>query len=324
MKNWISHPDDVDRVVLRWQQEYNDLLYVESIKQYSGRPLWILTVTDFATPLENKKKAAFFKPHAHEPAPLAAMMNIVCQLLTGYTLAGEPTALARERYLQEALLCFIPDGNPTGTAAAPVIAWDGTQYTNEEFWAWMCGVDPDTGKRWKWVEYWDDSQEPRRPLRYGIVYEQVSAHEYVEPYRHPRSSLLRALGRLCEQYHWDRWLDMHQTEFGGSERNCLMILPPGIQEQSAEQQQIERSLVEAILQAWARTPGARPVMKVEPFPYTGEPLTYFLQVWRPFRHRCNLVTSEVQNNSVLTPPPVQQRLNEVAIVATIEHLWQEM
>lgn len=320
MSNWISRPDEVDSLVRQWQQDYPDLLTAEQITQYSGRPVWALTVTDPTRPPDGKKKAAFYKPHAHEPAPIAAQMNLLSQLLTGRTLAGERTELDRDRYLAEALLCFMPDANPAGTAAAPVDAWDGTQYTNEEFWAWMRGVDPETGQMWKRVDLWDDTQEGKLPLRYGIVYEQISEHEYVEPNRHPRSSLMRWLQRLRERYEWDRWLDLHQTEFVGSDRNCMVILPAGLDEQPQERQEIERGLAGAILQAWTRVPGARPIMKAEPLNYAGEQLAYFLNVWRDIRRSCNFVTSEIQNNSLLTPPPLQQRLNEVAIVATIEHM----
>lgn len=323
MTNWVSRPDQVDSLVRQWQQEHPDLLEAEWIEQHAGRPVWALTVTDRALPVEGKRKAAFYKPHAHEPAPIAAQMNLLSQLLTGRTLSGEPTTVDRERYLAEALLCFMPDANPAGTAAAPVEAWDGSQYTNEEFWAWMRGVDPDTGKMWKRVDLWDDTQEEKLPLRYGIVYEQISEHEYVEPNRHPRSSLMQWLQRLRDGHGWDRWLDLHQTEFVGSDRNCMVILPAGLDEQPTERQQIERDLAEAILQAWSELPGAHPIMTAEPLSYTGEQLEYFLNVWRDLRQSCNFVTSEIQNNSLLTPPPTQQRLNEVAIITTIDHMLRD-
>jgi hypothetical protein len=173
---------------------------------------------------------------------------------------------------------------------------------------------------WKRVDLWDDTQEEKLPLRYGIVYEQISEHEHVEPNRHPRSSLMQGLQRLRERHEWDMWLDLHQTEFEGSDRNCMIILPAGLDEQPLERQEIERGLAAAILQAWGETPGGRPIMKAEPLNYTGEQLQYFLNVWRDFRQTCNFVTSEIQNNSLLTPPPLQQHLNEVAIVTTVRHM----
>lgn len=320
MSDWVSRPDEVDRLVQQWQQEHAGLLEVEYRAQFGGRPVWTLTVTDRSTPPEGKRKAAFFKPHAHEPAPIAAQMNVISQLLSGKTLAGEPTSLDRDRYLRQALLCFMPDANPAGTAAAPVAAWDGSQYTNEEFWAWMLGPDPATGEAWKRVDLWDDTEEETLPLRYGIVYERISEHEYVEPNRHPRSSLMQGLHRLRQRYEWDRWLDLHQTEFENSDRNCMVILPTAFEEQPPERQAIERGLAEAIIAAWSDTEGARPILRAEPLNYTGEQREYFVRVWGEIRQTCNLVTTEIQNNSPLTPPRVQQRLNEVAVLTTIEHM----
>lgn len=320
MSDWISHPDAVEAQVAQWQRKYPDLLTVEYTTQYTGRPVYALTITDPATPVAAKRKALFFKPHAHEPAPLAGQLNFIAQLLTGRTLSGQPTRLDRERFLTQCLLCFMPDANPAGTAAAPVEAWDGTAYTNEEFWAWMRGVDPETGKMWKRLGLWDDRVERPLPTRYGIVYEQISAHEYVEPNRHSRSSLMQWLKTLRERYEWDRMLDLHQTEFEGQTKNCMIILPTLYDEQPPERQAIEADWAEAILQAWAALPGGRPLPKAEPLNYTGEQRQYFVDVWGDLYRSANLITSEIQNNSLLTPPPLQQQLNEVAILTTVEHM----
>jgi len=320
--NWVSHPDQVDALVAKWQAEYSDLLQVEHTRQYTGRPVWALTVTDRSMPDDNKKKAIIFKPHAHEPAPVAGQMNVMSQLLTGQTLSGQATALPRERYLSECLLCFMPDANPAGTAAAPVEAWDGTQYTNEEFWAWMRGVDPETGKMWKRVDLWDDTKEETLPTRYGIVYEQISEHEYVEPNRHERSSLHQWLKRLRDRFQWDRLLDLHQTEFVGQVENAMVILPAGYSMQSQERQEIETRWAQRLLQAWAQVDGGRPIMKAEPLNYGPDQLNYFLKAFGDVYQTCNMITSEIQNNSLLTPPPLQQKLNEVAIVETVEDMLE--
>lgn len=317
MKSWVSHPDEVDALVAQWQQAYPDLLTVESRPQYTGRPVWALTVTDPALPAEGKRKALFFKPHAHEPAPIAGQLNVLAQLLSGQTLDGRPTALDRERILAETLLCFMPDANPAGTAAAPVEAWDGSQYTNEEFWAWMRGIDPETGKMWKRVDLWDDTVEDPLPLRYGIVYEQISEHEYVEPNRHRRSSLMQWLHTLRERHTWDRMLDLHQTEFDGLNDNSMVILPCLFTEQPPERQAIEQRWAERLVAAWGEVEGGRPMSKIEPLNYTGEQRQYFVQTFGPIYMTANLLTSEIQNNSLRTPPPLQQRLNEVAIEVTI-------
>lgn len=323
MDNWVSRPAEVDALVARWQREHTDLLTVESHPQYNGREVWALTVTDPATPPEGKRKIVCFKPHAHEPAPIAAQLNVLCQLLTGVTLGGQPTALPRDQWLAETLLCFLPDSNPDGTAAAPVAAWDGSQYTNEEFWAWMRGIDPDTGKMWKRVDLWDDTKEEKLPLRYGIVYEQISAHEYVEPNRHVRSSLMRWLYELRERHAWDRYLDLHQTEFNGSTHNAMVILPAVYSEQPPAAQAVEQRWAQALVDAWAALPGGRPIPHFEPLNYPEEQLRYFRAAFGPIYADSPIITSEVQNNSLLTPPPLQQALCETALRVTVQEALGE-
>jgi len=320
MENWVSRPDEVDGLIAGWQKDHGDLLTAESTRQYRGRPVWALTVTDPKIPVENKRKALFFKPHAHEPAPIAAQMNVAAQLLTGRTLAGQPTRLDRDRILAEALLCFLPDANPAGTAAAPVEAWDGTQYTNEEFWAWMRGVDPRTGRMWKRVDLWDETKERRLPLRYGIVYEQISEHEHVESNRHHRSSLMVWLERLRQRYTWDRMLDLHQTEFVGQVANCMTILPCLYEEQPGQIRQVELAWAEAVVAAWAEVAGGRPLRHIAPLSYTGQQRRYFINTFGEIYFSTNIITTEIQNNSLLTPPVVQQRLNEVAIEVTVAEM----
>lgn len=320
MTDWVSRPDDVERLIEQWQQLNTGLLTVEQTVQYAERPVFVLTVTDPATPLEQKKKALFFKPHAHEPAPIAGQMNVISQLLTGRTISGASASIDRDRYLAETLLCFMPDANPAGTAAAPVDVWDGTQFTNEEFWAWMRGVDPETGKMWKRVDLWDDTTEDPLPTRYGIVYEQISEHEYVEPNRHVRSSFMHWLHELRARYQWDRMLDLHQTEFVGQTQNCMIILPTLFNEQPSERQAIERQWANEVIEAWGRLPGGRPITVAEPLNYTGEQRDYFVKVFGDIYRSSNIITSEIQNNSLLTPPALQRQLNEAAITATIENM----
>ena len=320
MADWVSRPDDVQKLIHEWQASHSDLLTVEQTIQYAGRPVFVLTVTDPSIPPEAKKKALFIKPHAHEPAPIAGQMSVLCQLLTGKTLSGAKSPVARDRYLAETLLCFMPDANPQGTAAAPVDVWDGTQYTNEEFWAWMRGLDRETGKMWKRVDLWDDTQEDPLPARYGIVYEQISEHEFVEPNRHPRSSFMTWLHQLRARYEWDRILDLHQTEFVGQTQNAMIILPTLFNEQPAERQAIERRWAEAIIRAWGQMPGGRPIAAAEPLNYTGEQREYFVKVFGDIYRSANFITSEIQNNSLLTPPDVQRELNEAAIIATIDDM----
>lgn len=316
---WIAHPDKVDAQVAEWSESFPHTFTAESFPQYAGRPVWALSVTDKCAPSERKKRILIDKPHAHEPAPIAGQANVINMLLTGESLDGRPTEFDNDRVLHDCLITFLIDANPQGTASAPVECWDGSKYTNDEFWAWMRGVDPDTGLMWKRVDLWDDTKEEKLPTRYGIVYEQVSEHEYVEPNRHHRSSLFRWLYKLWDRYPWDWMLSLHQTEFVNSDRNCMVIMPCAYDDQPPQIQQAETAWGEAVVAAWQSLEGARPIEKVEPLNYTGEQRDYLVKAWGDFSSRVPMLTTEIQNNSTTTPPFVQMRLNEVALRATVEH-----
>ena len=318
---WISRPDEVNAKVAQWSETCHDSLLVESKQQFAGYPVWALTVTDRSVEDAGKRKGMFFKPHAHEPAPIAAQMNVINQLLTGETLDGKPSEFDNERVLRECLLVFMPDANPEGTARAPVQAWDGSEYTNEEFWAWMRGPDPETGLMWKRVDIYDECEEESLPLRRGIVYEQIDDHRFVEPNRHHASTLFRWIFALLDRFDdWDLLLDLHQTEFVNSEHNAMIILPCIFDELSEEIQRYSREWAEEITAAWAEVPGANPISDIKPLSYTGEQRQYFVERWGEIYRQYPKLTSEIQNNSPQTPPALQQRLNEVAIAASIERL----
>jgi hypothetical protein len=317
---WMSHPDQVAEKVREWERQHPQTFMAESVPQFTGRPVWALTVTDRRVPDGPKKKLLVFKPHAHEPAPIAGQVNIINTLLEGETLDRRPGELDRERVLRQALITFILDANPDGTARAPVEYWDGSRYDNEEFWSWMRGLDPETGRMWKRVDLWDDRTERPLPSRYGIVYEPVGPHEYVEPNRHHRSTLFRWLFKLWERYEWDLMLDLHQTEFEGQEENCMVILPTLFEEQPEAIRRRELAWGERLVSAWAQTDGGRPVRDLRPLGYTGQQRQYFIDCWGELEAKTPLITSEIQNNNPRTPPFVQMRLNEVAVRATVEYL----
>jgi len=75
--------------------------------------------------------------------------------------------------------------------------------------------------------------------------------------------------------------------------------------------------------AWAGLEGGRPVREIAPLNYTGEQRQYFINTFGDIYGDSRLLTSEVQNNSLLTPPPLQQRLCEVAVEVTINELFAE-
>ncbi len=319
MNAWISRPDAVEAKVKEWEDRYGEWLEVEAIMQPTGRRVYALTVTDPAVPEGEKRKLLAFVPHAHEPAPTAACMNVLNMTLTGRGLDGREPPFDAEAVRRRLLVTYIPDANPDGTARAPVEAWDGSQYTNEEFWAWMRGPDPETGKMWKRVDLFDVRQEENLPERLGIVYEPISEYEYVEPNRHPRSSLMRHLRRLTERRTYDGLLDLHQTEFEHSDRNCMMILPTTFEEQPSHLQEEERAWAQEIVEAW-RQAGARPMEEIRPLGYSGQQRQYFVDVWGAYYQRHALVATEVHNNNPATPPQQQRLLSEIAIITSLHRL----
>jgi hypothetical protein len=320
MQGWISHPDQVDAQVARWRQEHPSTFTAESITQFSGRPVWALTITDKCVPAEGKRKVIFDKPHAHEPAPIAGQMGAIAMLLTGESLDGRPSEFDNDRVLEQCLLTFLVDCNPGGTARAPVEVWDGSYCDNATFLTWAFGLDRQTAAMWKRVDLWDDRTEENLPERIGIAYEQISEHEYAEPNRCHRSSLFQWLFRLWERGSWDLMLSLHQTEFDNSDRNCMALLQPNFDELPTPIQARARRWGDRVVSAWNALEGARPIQQVKPLDYTGPQREYLVRAWREFSSRVPMLTSEIQNNNSATPPLLQMRLNEVAIRATVEEL----
>lgn len=321
---WISHPDEVDERVEEWSESHPDILLAESKQQFAGRPVWALTVTDRSVDDAGKRKMMVTKPHAHEPAPIAGQMNVISQLLTGETFDGRPSEFDNERVLRECLLVFMPDANPDGTARAPVEAWDGSGYTNEEFWAWMRGPDPETGEMWKRVDIFDEREEENLPERIGIVYEQIDEHRWVEPNRHHASSFFQWIFEMLDRHEdWDQLLNLHQTEFVNSPHNAMVILPCLYDELDPALQRYCMGWAEDIVAAWGDVEGASPMQEIKPLGYTGQQRQYFVERWGDLYGRFAILTSEIQNNSLRTPPALQQRLNEVAIRASIERLLEQ-
>lgn len=315
-EGWVSHPDDVERLVTEWQDRYPDLLEVEQVRQYGGRAVFALTVGHRSS-AEARTAILFDKPHAHEPAPCAAAMNAIAKLLSGHGLDREPPPLDPERVLGSLLVTFLPDANPGGTERSPVQWWDGTQYTNEEFWVWMRGRHPETGKMWERYDKWDIREVDPKPETIGIVYEQVSEHEYVEPNRHHDSSLFQLLFRLVDRREYSLLVGLHQTEFVGQMENAMAILPIVFEEQPEHLREREMQAGLRMLEWWRKW-GGRPMGEVKPLGYSGVQAEYFQRAWGELYQRCASVTSEVRNNSLLCPPSQQRTLSEAAVWAGIE------
>lgn len=314
---WISHPDDVENLVDDWRRRHAEVLQVDEVRQYAGRRVFALTVRAAKPGQAAKPALLFHKPHAHEPAPCAAIMNVLAKLLDGSGLDGSPPPLPPEAILDAATLTFLPDANPGGTERAPVLWWDGTQYTNEEFWVWMRGLHPQTGRMWERFDKWDMREVDPRPATIGIVYEQVSEHEWVEPNRHHDSSLFKLIFRLSAQYDYRLFVSLHQTEFAGQLHDCMAILPITYDDQPDFIREREMEVASNVVRWW-REWGGNPVPDIKPLGYRGTQADYLRAAWSSLYARIPAVTSEVRNNSLLCPPSKQRALCEAAIWAAIE------
>jgi len=314
-------PQQVEAQVLRWERAFSHLLRVEYLTQYTGQRCFALTVGPMGDAPGQRPAAWVCVPHAHEPAGTAAIMDIIEQLLTGRDLAGRPADFDYLAARQRLFVTFNPDANPGGRAWAPCLWWDGSKYTNEEFWTWMRGVDPQTLGMWQRVARW--SLHEQQPLRRGIVYEQLNAHEFVEPNRDPGSSLVRLFRRMDAQYQFALSLHLHQTEFVGSTHSCMINLPV-LQAELPEQIQAENvAWGQAIIQRWQRL-GAAAMPEPRSFPYQAdtESIRWFRECWGHAQHRAPELVVEVQNNSPRTPPEQQLALEQAAVKVTIERLLQ--
>jgi len=316
MEHWLAKPHQTEPQILRWQSDHPDLVELDFVEQYAGLKAYAANITDKSTPSDSKRKLIFTIPHAHEPAGTVACMNYINQLLTGQNLDGSASDIAdRDAILGGCVLSFIPDANPDGRSRSPVDYWDGTRYSNDEFWTFMRGRDPETKKMWKRMGRWSIREE--NPETIGIVYEQVSEHEYVEPNRDFGSAFFRLVKRVGEKYGYDRWLDLHQTEFERSKYNAMIILPIVQNELPEHIQAVNISWANEIVRRWEQA-GGEPMEESKPLGYTGEQGEYFRKAWREFMPMIPTITTEVQNNNTRTPPPMQARLQEIAINASVD------
>jgi len=291
---------------------------VEHLTSYSGHRVYALTLSDFSVPVEQKRCHYFAQPHAHEPGATAGMIDVIEQLATRKDLAGEPTSLDIEEVLAKTVLTFNPIGNPQGREKAPVLYWDGSKYTNEEFWCWMRGEDRDhPGKMWKRLDLWDVREE-KAPEPVGIVYEQIDEFRYGEPNRSHLSSYFRLFFEMDAQYHYECWLDLHQTEFVNSEFNCMIVLPlAGLAE--GEILEVDTAWGQTIVDAWKEA-GYHPRPEPTTLGYTGVQASYFRENWGQLHKRMNIVTTEVKNNAPDATPEFQLKAQAIAIVKSIERL----
>ncbi len=319
LSRWLAMPQQVEAQVARWQREFPHLVHVDFLPQHTGHRVFALAVAEDVTRAAGRPAAWFCVPHAHEPAGTAAIMDFVHQLLTGADLGGQPAAFDYRAARERLALVFNPDANPGGRTWSPCVWWDGSRYTNDEFWTWMRGLDPETGGMWKRVARW--SLRDEHPLRRGIVYEQLNEHEFVEPNRDPGSSLVRLFRQMDARYGFRRSMHLHQTEFERSEHNCMINLPVLQPELPPEIQAANLAWGRAVIDRW-RAVGANPMPEPRGFPYVrdNETVQWFRNCWEDSQRRTPEIVVEVQNNNPRTPPDRQLAFELAAIQVTVEQL----
>jgi len=319
---FLSRPAHLDAKIAEWQKLAGPKLRVDHVTSFSGHKVYALTLTDPSAPLERKRRHYFAQPHAHEPGATAGMMDVIEQLVTGRDLAGRKTALDVGKVLSKTVLTFNPIGNPRGREAAPVDVWDGVKYTNDQFWCWMRGEDPaNPGKMWLRLGLWDVREHTNHPDPIGIVYEPVDKHRWVEPNRSHLSSYFRLFFKMDAEFHYQRWLDLHQMEFVRSDRNCMVLLPiRGLASGAILEE--DTAWGHVVCNAW-KVDGYRPIPEPRPLGYSGVQAEYFRKNWGALHKRMNILSTEVKNNAVDAPPDFQLQAQSIAIVCSIERIVQE-
>ncbi|NPV08283.1 MAG: hypothetical protein HPY83_10040 [Anaerolineae bacterium] len=317
LSDWPAYPHQVDALVRRWREAHPGLISVEALPQYTRHRVYALTVSDGPDDQQDKRGLICAVPHAHEPAATVGILDFVNELLTGQHLDRRPSELDRERILRRCLLTFIPDANPGGRARSPQPYWDGRSLSNNDFLDVAFGIDARTEGRFKRVARWSMLEDV--PARLGIVYEQVSEHEYVEPNRDEGSSLVRLSRAMQARHRYHCQVHLHQTEFdwqGKDPTNCMAILPALQDELPEGLQRQNLALAGRMIEAW-REVGGHPLPEPRPFGY-GEPARgWFVRCWGEVQRRMPDVLVEVQNNNRNTAPVQQMALCSAGIRAAV-------
>lgn len=316
-------PDEVDGLVEELKVIKSPALKIDAFHQYTGRNVYALTLTDPAVNTEDKQRLFISRPHAHEPAGVAASTELV-KVLVGYNKGYmEQNAEWRKWALENFVVTFVPDANPGGSQRAPVKFWDGSKIPNEKFFGWMFGESGEKpGERFPRVAAWD-MREVTPPALLGIAYEQIDEHTFVEPNRDHRSTFFQSLFELDEIYHYQVLLSLHQTEYVNSDRNAHVCLPTSYDDLPEDVKDRFLSLGEAIHARWKKE-GANPIEHPQISYRRGSPQWSFLdKVWRPISQRMLNITTEVQNNNPRTPVAMQVRLDLAAILETMEWMTKD-
>ncbi len=305
---YVVTPDEADAEAARIETLPG--VRIDRYPQFGGRTVYAITL-----PCRDGRGLRLMvgRPHAHEPAGTAACFEVVRQLTDPDPVNRDWCEAIRDRFT----VTFVPDGNPSGSQRAPVQFWDGTEIPNEEFFLWMFGESGDSpSDRFPRVAQWDTRQVVP-PARIGIAYERLDQFIYVEPNRDHRSTYFQSFFQLDEQYRYQAWLDLHQTEYVGMANNCHVAAPTDVTGHSARLKDLYAGLGHAIIRRW-RAEGGTPMPQPRtPYLDQGDQFRLLSNAWSDIDRRLLHVLTEVQNNSVRTPVDMQVSLSVAAIDATL-------
>ena len=315
-------PDEVDSLVEKIRRKNNPYCRLDDFKQYGGGNVHVLTFEKPGANRQNMRRLFVSRPHAFEPAGTAACMEFA-KLLLGMDEYEGRFSDWRQKIMDHVIITVVPDANPDGSNRAPVKFWDGSGESYEEFLMWMFGkTHDDPPKLIQRVDRWDDRKV--HPAHIGLTYERINEHEYVEPNRDYESTFFKSFFSMNDEYHYDTWIDLHQTEFIDSPANAMVLLPAAWQDMDEKRRNAHLALGRAIHDRW-RAEGGNPID--EPItPYGGDSENdarqreYLKKVWAGVTDNVMHLTIEIQNHSPKTPPPMQVSLELAAVLETLEQM----
>lgn len=319
-ERFLAKPEQLEAKLEEWLSLNKAYMKIDYINTYSKHKVYAITITDFSVDNERKKTLFISQPHAHEPATTAGMIDIIEQLLTYRDLSGRETQIDVQKVLSNMILTLSPIGNPYGREHAPVVCWDGSKYSNNQFYCFMRGEDPDnSGQMWKRLGLFDIRKE-KAPNPIGIVYEPIDEYRYVEPNRSQLSSYFRIFHKMSEIYEYKYWLELHQTEFVNSEYNCMILLPNEDKLVDSIQNENIR-WASSVSRAWHKQGFS--VAKPTPLGYTGREAAYFMENYSKVDRKFYRITSEVKNNALDFPAEKQLKANTCAIISSTNHILEK-
>lgn len=314
---FISNQAGLEEKIKEWSKDFPEYFKVDHHTSYEGLKVYALTVSNFAIDKSKKKCLYIGQPHAHEPATTAGMIDLIEQLLKSRNLEGRNSRVVVGEVLKNLVITFNPIGNPQGRENSPHPYWDGSKVSNQEFLCIAFGEDPQAPKqKWKRVDRWDIREEsPPNPI--GIAYEQIDAFRYVEPNRSPESSYFKLFKKMDSLFHYDYWLEMHQTEFDWCSDDCVVL--KGAEQPPSRAKEINE-WAHVITESWLDA-GFHPGTPMNT-PYTGTQADYFKRLYSEICQRLNRIMTEVKNNSTDFGPDRQLEANVVAIESTIKWIMK--